>query len=1081
MALNTNGWDLIYNIKLTKANEQLNSKFNIDTAKELNSFKQLNDLNDALANEMADGFAINNAITMHTQNRVAEFKGTNDPTPNILSTQSAYTKAELKMGDGGILHININGYEGRNNIKNTDFELTGFPNDIKFNIWLRIKSVAISPNDNSYNNFPKFTLSGGGITVGGAILNMITGDTNIERFDIANPGEKYTSTPILNLVGGDAIKEATVTVMMEPYIEIIEHGNITVVPTGITLKDKIQNKTYPTTVELLKTHVHVTTQGTYSNAFLLPPIVYLDGTLKTGFLHPLIFASFKFSNPTLQIVSNDVKASIKKCFGAGIKSIIKNIDSTINTINNLWVDTKNNYIPTKEPDSSKIITLKDYCLALVDDFLTRLYENNKDYAQGSVLKMIRKNIKYNANTTAYSKANIVKFEPAAINLLKAYARFFPDTKTPSSKLNENISTTDGQKAMLEKLMEQEKELIKNRVLSNVLWIDDQIFYKLDGTEITIDEFQLSSNEERFITCMIQIVKSLVPNPWHYSFKSCTIENKDSDDKDSNGKSINTILTSTSRKYDRLKLITGPLQLREGGSENILKMVLPIRKLVAILGEKSVVYPTPSETVNQDTPSDVGTYKLPLIVNASWLRSGFKKDFKSLLSNSVSIDLTDAELDSVLKDKNIFNIEDNNSLIIVKACLHRLINESLAQEKYGKYNNLTVGLNLYDEYLAMFNELLMPYSEALGKPDLAWMFPTSYNIAVKDDTLIPTNISNSVLSLCCMINGNRNSDIGYVDINAIPEGASSTLVIERGVFGENMVVPIIGKDIIPQFDNSEKMEFDKLSSYSFINNIDAKLTNADFKTSLSYLGLLPILDWAAWLIGYPVYHGTVFKKMANVTINQDNINLRLKDVKYMFSFENYPKVSQEYITTLKYEGVKLKVSVQLVDAAINYFHTDFWMQAIITGYKVYKDFKSDNDGDSSQKNILDYFQVEIERKKDAIEKIHENIQIESQEILKEIDSWQLNNEQINEVKKFKNTIENLDKIIKAELNNGNFERAELKVEREHNTVYYLRYKLDRWLNKSPSNRIKPRPMAEIIAEKKMKELKVLNKSVKKLTT
>jgi len=121
-------------------------------------------------------------------------------------------------------------------------------------------------------------------------------------------------------------------------------------------------------------------------------------------------------------------------------------------------------------------------------------------------------------------------------------------------------------------------------------------------------------------------------------------------------------------------------------------------------------------------------------------------------------------------------------------------------------------NIHHRYYFALSYMNIAAKDAIEKPELKWMFPTTTRYAVQDDVSGTNDIKNSVLSICCMINGNPNKNAATADLNAIPDGASSALVIERSAFGEYMVMP----NLLSVFDNKDlKVEhFDKKVSNSF---------------------------------------------------------------------------------------------------------------------------------------------------------------------------------------------------------------------------------------------------------------------------
>ncbi len=956
MSLNTNGWDLIYNIKFGRANSLLKEKF-------INDFKVLEECNKSLAESIAGGFKQHTAGTgvEIAVRGIGSADYTVAGTPGIKETQLplSTSPATLSALEGkGILKIDIIGAPSANNFLSSNFSITNLPDGVDAKVKLKVKAVNVT-NGGDYGSEPTgIQFSGGDGT--GVIANIIfDGLSAISAISVTNSGRGYTQAPTVTVIGGETVNTpATLEVVMEPYVEILQSGEAELAPGNIKVINNLTLAEYSTLVTLGYGKIAVSSNGSYNPTFLLPPIVYATGTLNTNNYHPVFYTSFKFINNNKNIVGNDVKASIKKCFGAGIISIIDKIDATITKIDRSWLETNETaYKPKDEPNAT---TVKQYCLDIVTDFLTRLYAASKDHAESDILRMIRRNVTYKS-AVDFSSANISSIDPVAFQLLDTYTPYFN---------NIDISKVPNQILFLNVLINEEIELIKNRIISNVLWIENQIFFNTDGSDISLAAFKLDGNQEGFIESMIQIVKSLVPALSHNSFKACNVQNKDT--------TSSTLLTATKRKYDRVKLLTGPIQFRTGGSGNIIKIELPILKLIGLLGEDPVVYDKVLNGISSLETDVTSAYQLPLTLNASWVRAGFKSTHISTLTDSVHIDLSDADLDAVLK--NTFNIVKPENRTIVKACLHQLINEEFAKKTFEEIVNVRSFKNLYNSYLGFFNELLILFKESIKGDDLKWMFPTSYNIAVKDDANIPTLLSNSVLSLCCMINGNKNNDLGYVDINAIPPGANSALVIERSVFGEYMVVPKVGKDIF-----KKPVTFRKLGAYSFINNEEQNLAYADYVTSQTYFGLLPVIDWLSSGFGGPTYRGNLNKEMGIITLNQDSVDLRLKDVQYMYSFENHPKISQEYTVSFSFEG-GLKAAVQLVSADINYFHTDFYPQALTLLVDAFKNFHSDDDDNPGNEiSILNYFRYGLKKFQEQADRYAKELKIDYTTISKEIDS------------------------------------------------------------------------------------------------
>lgn len=128
---------------------------------------------------------------------------------------------------------------------------------------------------------------------------------------------------------------------------------------------------------------------------------------------------------------------------------------------------------------------------------------------------------------------------------------------------------------------------------------------------------------------------------------------------------------------------------------------------------------------------------------------------------------------------------------------------------------------YDAYHSFFTKL-----NKFGNTNNEWMVPKYQVFSVAKDLHKIDSEKNCIFSFSCMIsgeveNGNEkvrtNNNIGYVDLNAIPEGATSALVIERSVFGKHLILPKL-RDNVFSLDGinveAGKSLFDDTVSYTF---------------------------------------------------------------------------------------------------------------------------------------------------------------------------------------------------------------------------------------------------------------------------
>lgn len=221
--------------------------------------------------------------------------------------------------------------------------------------------------------------------------------------------------------------------------------------------------------------------------------------------------------------------------------------------------------------------------------------------------------------------------------------------------------------------------------------------------------------------------------------------------------------------------------------------------------------------------------------------------------------------------------------------------------YFNQTNIDSGLTInntvqhnYDNFYKAFASL-NTFSSQSG---CAWMIPSVQRFNAKINVNAPPLDTNTFFSFSCMIGSNTNNDIGYVDLNAIPSGASSALVIERGVFGEHMVKAAFAKDN-KLFDKAATV-LDKSGAYSFSNNNEVSLKSKDYKDEKK-----------------EAVSGTVAPERLLVSVEESNIKLSMGDVEYTYNEnnwtklkgENKPTINQEYVFNLEWESGKIKAKAK----------------------------------------------------------------------------------------------------------------------------------------------------------------------------
>lgn len=198
-------------------------------------------------------------------------------------------------------------------------------------------------------------------------------------------------------------------------------------------------------------------------------------------------------------------------------------------------------------------------------------------------------------------------------------------------------------------------------------------------------------------------------------------------------------------------------------------------------------------------------ELKISININWLNKG-------KINNSITS--SDIVVNSTLLTTNLFGGDNLNDFInIFQNYLNGSIAISLSGSgNYSSISNPTIITPTNRDYygnIYTFFANLNKFSLEVGSE---WMKPTTLRFSVKSDVHKDLSDTSCFFSFCCMIGTNTNNDTAFVNINAIPDGSSSALVIERSAFAEYIVLP----KLLGAFSNSDLKvsNFDKNVSNTF---------------------------------------------------------------------------------------------------------------------------------------------------------------------------------------------------------------------------------------------------------------------------
>lgn len=170
---------------------------------------------------------------------------------------------------------------------------------------------------------------------------------------------------------------------------------------------------------------------------------------------------------------------------------------------------------------------------------------------------------------------------------------------------------------------------------------------------------------------------------------------------------------------------------------------------------------------------------------------------------------------------------------------------------------------------------------------SWMKPTTQVFSIKKDLY-----QNCLFSFCCMINGNKNKDIGYVDINSIVDGANSSLVISRETFS-NYLVKKIFHGVESVFGGTDE-DFEEYGPHGYTNKKKLTLASKDYRDKDD-----------------KPQSGTIEPHKLLWSVEHTYMKLSISDVTYKYDNDNNSvTVNQEYIS--KFEANAGKLSVNTIE-------------------------------------------------------------------------------------------------------------------------------------------------------------------------
>lgn len=862
MSLNTNGWDYIYNLRFSKVNEILSTK-------KTESNTALDTLKTDLAKVLGDGTTDTNRIVVKSANFGEGY----------LNVPATHTLVSVDNGvpPNIVTKLMISKIEVDNSKITNDYTTAptitisgGGGSGATATSSLGVLIIKVTNQGSNYFGIPNVTITGGSGSGAEASAIMSSSGTEVEFIKVTKLGTGYGSTnPPTVTIDGDATAVASfggISIKINssgsgytslPTITVTGGGGAGAIATakfGVEIDSVTGGSGYksPPLIE-------IPTTGTELGATAFTSLAFKDSSKLIG-------------SKGTQTSTEYAKKSIKNCIDNGLTKI-----TGFDSITSI--------------DTSSEINVLDYCLAIVGNIVDKRHE--KSIAEDLSLKFLFDYI--DSNESFELGKSII-------------TNYFPDL-IPQREASESVTDTSYlkkfQKAAIDKLKTIEKEKIKNRVKAALQFVDNQIIYNinlsptLSTSSKTLAQLgdELGNNKEGFLESMIGLLTALSPQTRMYDI--CGILHDNHQD-------------SQQFPLKKIKLNTGPFTLETGGSDSLLRVNIPIITGLFYFGKDSKKY-------SQAEDNNANKFNIPLFLNLDWMRGAFKDTLPfSPPTNYVNLAVDNNQLATNIS-LALPGISARNKQIVMAFIDGYVQNFIKNPDPDIKFFDLVKQPYSYHD---VFSQLNMGAYEALGldekgvtkdgfdksKNNQKWLFPTRIAFGAKDEISLPADSKNSFLAICCMIKGNQNNGTSYVDLNAIPNEATSALVIERSVFGEHMVMPQIAKIFNLKVKNAEN---EKTIDFN-IDYFDKKVTNS-FRLYKESSAINKILVNQTLSLKDQDYKGTygVFKdseqkyngkvEEINVRVEENLIRVTLPNVSYDIDTEtSWLLTKQKVVAYQEYE-------------------------------------------------------------------------------------------------------------------------------------------------------------------------------------
>ncbi len=823
MGISTNGWDLVYANKFPVINNQLKYYFDKND-------KNVQTIKTAVANTIAGGYDNNGVLAVIND----KGKGYNAPPKiNISGTSSPSEEAEFKAS------LEVTSIEVTNSGTGYQTAPTISINGDGQGATATAKIVVneINVKNSGFNYGPTVTISGGSGS-GAAIGNIDITDGTVTAIEVTNGGSGYSvsNPPTITINGGGGSGASAKAKIENGKITGIEISNK---GTGYITANLSSGNAKIDKVVINNKKVAAIQLADNGSGYDMtnPPTVTITGG--GGFAaNAIAVVGLKIevkasgqgytSLPTIAITGGGGSGASAKAVcavhgvttvnsGKGYKlppllSVEGNKGATAFAMMKFKVP-DSMYDSSKDTITSFLNKITPRAIAAWGEEMVGIHQEIAKYKNELIANLAQITITPGSGDKVYEY-----FEKYAAETIKAFievtkgslnktlellykgkdAKEGSDYKKEAKYIAEAYSKKTIDDA-ISLIMDIEAEAAKARVRKALRSQDATIIFNLnqdpaqgDAYAKKIGELSIATVEHR--TMLVEAVVNVTAVLYHPGNANELV-------------SIGKIVNLIDYNFQKIKLLTGPWKLIPGGDSDKVNIRIPVLGGHLMFGATNKII------------EEKNYFYIDIALQLAWIKYVYSADLT--IPKDKSIEVLTFQEDTKHSGYIPSKLEEAE-ILLIKHYIYKCLNS----KKYPNPKPEQHILNPVDDayqYSHTFAVLNIFPEIAEDEAQFAWMYPTSFAYAVKDEYSIDPNPEKSVFAVCCMTEGRENSDKPDVDISAIPIGSDSAILLS----GERLLEHMVLDHFISQFfkDNKDpekstatRADFERVEPLKYSNNI-----------------------------------------------------------------------------------------------------------------------------------------------------------------------------------------------------------------------------------------------------------------------